>query len=356
MEPGLSMSAPLAAAANSSGKPMQGSILVVDDDAHIRDLFLELFQSEGVAIRVAGTGQEALALLKQAPPSLVMVDVTLPDQDGISLLEQAQQHDRRIIGVVMTGAPSIELAVRAMKAGATDFLMKPVQNDVVLLTARRLLELYRLRRENTVLKHAVVRAGGLHVQNLVLQTFGEDGALRGQDGLTEYERGVAEGERRVLARDDARRQQDCATVAQERALLANAVRAFNQALSGLHQTVENDVVSLAFQLASKILRENAAQSREQIASQVKAALATLRESAKVTIQAHPADAALLEAVRAELSQMGDVTITLHVAPDPSLPRGSCLLHTENQVIDASLDTQLLRLGEALRARGQHVAR
>ena len=356
METGTTTPAALAAAAFSSGKRMQGSILVVDDDEHIRHLFLELFQSEGVAIRVAGSGQEALALLKQASPSLVMVDVTLPDQDGISLLEQAQQHDRRIIGVVMTGAPSIELAVRAMKAGATDFLMKPVQNDVVLLTARRLLELYRLRLENTVLKHAVVRAGGLHVQNMVLQTFGEDGASRGQDGLTEYERGVAEGERQALARDEARRQQDRATVAQDRALLANAVQAFNQALNGLQQTVEHDVVSLAFHVATKVLRENAAQSKEQIVGQAKTALATLRESTKVTLQAHPADAALLDSVRAELSQMGDVTVTLHVEPDPSLSRGSCILHTENRVVDASLDTQLMRLGEALRARGQHVAR
>lgn len=356
METGISTPATLAAAACSSGKRMQGSILVVDDDESIRHLFLELFQSEGVAIRVAGSGQEALALLKQASPSLVMVDVTLPDQDGISLLEQAQQHDRRIIGVIMTGAPSIELAVRAMKAGATDFLMKPVQNDVVLLTARRLLELYRLRLENTVLKHAVVRAGGLHVQNMVLQTFGEDGVSRGQDGLTEYERGVAEGERKILARDEARRQQDRATVAQDRALLANAVQAFNQALNGLQQTVENDVVSLAFQVATKVLRENAVHCNEQIVSQAKTALATLRESTKVTLQAHPADAALLETVRTELNQMGDVTVALHVVPDPSLPRGSCILHTENRVIDASLDTQLMRLGEALRARGQHVTR
>jgi len=58
-------------------------------------------------------------MVKQSVPALLIVDVSLPDQDGIALLEAAQIIDTRIIGVVMTGAPTVELAVRAMKAGAT---------------------------------------------------------------------------------------------------------------------------------------------------------------------------------------------------------------------------------------------
>lgn len=340
----------------TESKRVQGSMLVVDDDEGIRDLLLELFRAEGVAIRVAGSGQEALTLLKQTAPSLLMVDVTLPDLDGISLLEEAQRIDQRIIGVVMTGAPTVELAVRAMKAGATDFLMKPIQNDLVLLTVRRLLELHRLRSENTVLKQAVVRSGAWRIQSMVLQTFGEDGLARGQDGLTEFERGIAEGERRAIARDEVRRQQEQAVLTQERTVLANVGRAFTQTLAGLQQAVERDVVSLAFQVAAKVLRESAEQSREQIVQQAKAALAALRESTRVVVQAHPADVALLEPVRGAMSQVGDLALTLHFEPVPSFARGSCLIVTENQVIDASLDTQLLRLGEALKARGQHVAR
>ena len=328
---------------------VQGSILVVDDDEIIRNLFVELFRPEGITIRVAGSCQEAMASVKAAAPSLLIVDVTLPDGDGIRVLEQAQQADQRIIGVVMTGSPSVELAVRAMKAGATDFLIKPIQNDVVLMTARRLLELHRLRTENTLLKEAVVRAGGLRVQNVVLQTFGDDGALRGQDGLTEYERGFAEGERRAVTRDEERRRQ-------EQTLLANVVRQVDQTWRTLHQTVEDEVVSLAFQIAAKVLRERADSVKEQIVAQTKTALASLHESCRATVHVHPADAAILEPMRNELGQVGDLTIALHIEADPELPRGTCFVQTANRVVDASLDTQLLRLGEALRARGQHAAR
>lgn len=327
---------------------MHGSILVVDDDEIIRSLFVELFRSEGVAVRVAGTGQEALALVKQYSPALVIVDVTLPDCDGIQLLEQVQQGDQRIVGVVMTGSPSIELAVKAMKAGATEFLMKPIQTDAVLMTTRRLLELHSLRAENTVLKHAVVRAGGLRMHSMVLQTFGEDGTTRGNDGLTDYERGMAEGERRAGARDEERRRQ-------ERTMLTNAARTFDHARQALQQTVEEDVVGLAFHIATKVLHERAEEVKEQIVMQAKNALAALKESGRVTIEVHPADAATLDAIRGELSQVGDITLALHVEPNAALPRGGCIVQTANRVVDASLDTQLTRLGEALRSRGTHVA-
>lgn len=324
---------------------LQGSVLIVDDDDIIRDLFLELFRQEGVSIRVAASGQEAISLLNQSAPSLLIVDVSLPDRDGITVLEEAQKIDNRIIGVVMTGSPTVELAVRAMKAGATDFLMKPIQNDVVLMTARRLLELHQLRAENTVLKHAAVRSGAVRLQSLPLQTFGEDGSLRGQDGLTEFERGVAEGERRA---EEGRRQ--------ERSLFAGAVRRLDEARGTLQQTIEDDVVTLAFQIASKVLHESAAACKDQIVTQAKSALAAIRESGAVVIQVHPADVPALEAARTELVAQRDIALTLKIDPVPSIPRGSCLLHTVNRLIDASLDTQLLRLGEALKKRSPRESR
>ena len=318
---------------------IQGSILVVDDDDMIRQLFLELFRPEGVSIRLAGSRQEAMAMLKQSAPSLLIVDISLPDGDGIGVLEEAQKLDNRIIGVVMTGSPSIELAVRAMKAGATDFLMKPIQNEVVLMTARRLLELHQLRAENTVLKSAAVQSGAVRLYSLPLQTFGEDGSQRGQDGLTDFERGLAEGEQRV----EAHRRQ-------ERTMFANAVRKLDDTRSTLQQTIEDDVVTLAFQIASKILHETALESKDQIVTQAKSGLATIRESCGVIIQVHPSDVSALESARAELAGPRDIAITLKIEPVPSLPQGSCLIHTTNRLIDASLDTQLLRLGDALKKR------
>jgi flagellar assembly protein FliH len=324
---------------------LPGSIVAVDDDEIIRRLLLELFAPEGVPIRLAGSAREAVALIAQSAPALLIVDVALPDGDGIAVLEEAQRIDPRIIGVVMTGSPSVELAVRAMKAGASDFLMKPVQNDVVLATARRLLELHRLRGEATVLKQAAVRSGAVRLQSLPLQTFGEDGTLRGEDGLTEFERGLLEGERRV---EEQRRR--------ERALFADAVRRLDAARSGLQQAMEEDVVALAFQIAGKVLRDAALESKEQIVVQAKAAVAAIKDSGAVTIHVHPDDAPALEAAQSELAGQRDVAVTLRIMSVPSVPRGTCLVQTENRLIDASLDTQLLRLGEALKERNRREAR
>jgi len=281
-------------------------------------------------------------MVKQATPALLIVDAFLPDRDGIAVLEEAQRIDSRIIGVMMTGAASVELAVRAMRAGASDFLTKPFQHDVVLSIVRRLLERYRLRDDQTVLKHAAVRSGAVRLQSVPFQTFGDDGMLRGEDGLTDYERGLADGGRH----SEAQRRQDLA-------VLTEAAGKFDVARSALQQTIDDEVIALALQIASKILRESSESRREQIVMQVKTALGAVQEAGGVVIQVHPEDAAVLEEAREELAARQNVALTLTIEPVASLQRGSCLLHTATQLVDASLDTQLFRLGDVLRNRARH---
>ena len=321
---------------------LQGTVLIADADEEVRNVFHDLLQPERVSIRLSGSGQEALTMVKQKAPALLIVDASLPDRDGIAVLEEAQRIDSRLIGVVMTGAASVELAARAMRAGSSDFLTKPVQQDIVLATVRRLLELHRLRADHTVLKHAAVRSGAVRLQSMPFQTFGDDRALKGADGLTEYERGLEDGRRY----SDAQRQLDFS-------VLTEAVGKFDAARSALQQTIEDEVIALALQIASKILHESAESRHEQIVMQVKAALGAVQESDGVVIQVHPADAAVLEAVRAELTGRQQVALKLTIEPVESLQRGSCLLHTATRFVDASLDTQLLRLGDVLRNRAHH---
>ncbi|MFZ1804721.1 MAG: FliH/SctL family protein, partial [Nitrospira sp.] len=289
-----------------------------------------------------GSGQEALAMVKQKAPALLIVDASLPDRDGIAVLDEAQRIDSRMIGVVMSGAASVELAARAMRAGSSDLLMKPFQSDSVLATVRRLLELHRLRTDQTILKHAAVRSGAVRLQSVPFQTFGEEGVRKGVDGLTEYERGLEEGRRF----SDMQRQQDLA-------VLTEAVRRFDAARSALQQTIDDEVIALALQIVSKILHESAESRREQIVMQVKAALGAVQSSDNVVIQVHPADAAVLETVRVELTGRPQVALTLTIEPVASLQRGSCLLHTATRLVDASLDTQLFRLGDVLKNRTHH---
>ncbi len=321
---------------------LRGTVLIVDDEEGIRNLFVELLRPERVHVRVAGSGQDAIAMVKQMAPALLIVDVLLPDGDGVAVLEEAQKIDNRIIGAVMTGAATVELAVRAMKAGAVEFLLKPFQGEVVIATVRRLLELHRVRTGNTVLKHAAVRSGVVRLQSLPFHTFEEGGTLQADDGRGGYERGLADGRR--LAEEERR---------QDLTVLTAAARQFDTARSVLQQTMEDDVIALAFQTVSKVLHESAESCREQIIVQVKAALGAVQDAGNVVIQVHPLDVAVLEAARAELTGQRDMTLTLSVEAVPSLPRGSCLLHTKNRLIDASLDTQLARLGEGLKNRIRH---
>lgn len=319
---------------------LQGTILIVDDEKGIRDLFLELLRSERVPVRVAESGREAIAMVNEMTPSLLITDVLLPDHDGIAVLEEAQRIDARIIGVVMTGAATVELAVRAMKAGAIDFLMKPFRSELLLATVRRSLELHRLRDENTVLKHAAVQSGAVRLHSPQLQTFGEEGEATGDAAVrSEYQRGLADGRRQA---EEERRH--------DRVVLADAARKFDDARSKLQRTVEDEVITLSLHIVSKILHEAAESSREQIVIQAKDALGSVRESGAVVIQAHPLDAAVLETVRDELEGQSHTAPTCTIESVASLPRGSCLVRTSTRLVDASLDTQLLRLGDALRNR------
>lgn len=333
----------------SLGGQRESAILVVDDEEAIRDLLVYLLTSAGHRVRAVGSAREAHAALKDSSVSLLITDVKLPDQDGIALLTQAYERDHRIMGLVMTGYGTVDLAVQAMKAGASEFLVKPFDNEILQITVNRLLELYRLRSENTVLKQAVVRASGVRCRSLPLTDFDTGDRFVGDQTISDFDQGIAEGERRACARVAEARHQ-------EQTLLANAVRRLDETRTSLHQTVEDDVTALAFSLATRILRDTMIERQDAVITLLKAALATVREAGVVTVRTHPSDAPVLEAARAEVCRDRPPTFAMHVEGDSSLSRGSCLVQSTNRLVDASLDTQLLRLGEILQKRGRRESR
>ena len=349
MERASNGQATLAQPSVSRSGQRDSSILVVDDEEAIRGLLVTLLQSAGHRVRAVGSAREAHAALKESPASLLITDVKLPDQDGIALLQQACELDHRMMGLVMTGYGTVDLAVQAMKAGAAEFLMKPFENKVLQLIVNRLLDLYHLRSENTVLKQAVIRASGVRCRSLALTDFGTGDRFIGDQGPSDYDRGIAEGERRADVRVATARQQ-------EGMLLANAVRRFDDARASLYQTVEDDVTALAFSLATRILRETVMDRQDAVIALLKSALATVREAGVVTVRTHPSDVQVLESTRAELCRNRPAAFAMHVEGDSSLSRGSCIVQTTNRLIDASLDQQMLRLGEALQKRGHRESR
>ncbi len=349
MEDSTNGHAALAQPCGALSRQRESAILVVDDEQAIRELLVRLLQSAGHRVRAVGSAREAHAVLKDSSVPLLITDVKLPDQDGIALLTQAYERDHRMMGLVMTGYGTVDLAVKAMKAGAAEFLIKPFDNDVLRITVNRLLELYRLRSENTVLKQAVVRAAGVRCRTLALTDFDTGDRFVGDQTVSDYDQGIAEGERRAGARVAAARHQ-------EQKLLADAVRRFDDTRTSLHHTVEDDVTALAFSLATRILRDTMIERQDAVVALLKSALATVREAGIVTVRTHPSDAPVLEAARAELCRDRPPAFVMHVEGDSSLSRGSCLVQSTNRLVDASLDTQLLRLGEILQKRGRRESR
>lgn len=128
-------------------------ILVVDDEPDIRHLVQEILVDEGFQVDIADGGETARKLSRSRRPDLVLLDIWMPDVDGITLLKEwAEQGELPFPVIVMSGHGTVETAVEATRLGAYDFLEKPLSLAKLLLTVERALEAEKLRRENIGLK------------------------------------------------------------------------------------------------------------------------------------------------------------------------------------------------------------
>jgi two-component system nitrogen regulation response regulator NtrX len=133
---------------------MAQDILIVDDEADIRELIGGLLEDEGYQARYAAEADGALAAVRARKPALAILDVWLQGSrlDGIELLDEVKQADPDLPIIVISGHGTIETAVAAIRKGAYDFIEKPFKSDKLLVTVERALETSRLRRENAELR------------------------------------------------------------------------------------------------------------------------------------------------------------------------------------------------------------
>ncbi|MEL6360084.1 MAG: sigma-54 dependent transcriptional regulator [Pseudomonadota bacterium] len=133
---------------------MSIDILVVDDEADIRDLVSGILEDEGFEPRTAANSSAVMDALRERVPSLVILDVWLQNSalDGIEILEELKQLHPDMPVIIISGHGTIETAVAAIKKGAYDFVEKPFNADRLVLAVNRALEAARLRRENTDLR------------------------------------------------------------------------------------------------------------------------------------------------------------------------------------------------------------
>jgi len=124
------------------------NILVVDDERNIRTLCSRVLAGDQIEVHGVGTGKEGLQTADEVSPDLVLLDLRLPDMDGIDVLRSLKGRHPEIAVIIITGFGQIQSAVEAMKAGATDYLEKPFEHlDKLKLAVSRALEEVRARRE-----------------------------------------------------------------------------------------------------------------------------------------------------------------------------------------------------------------
>lgn len=124
-----------------------GTILVVDDERGIRDELERILRDEGFTVSTTGTGEDALAAVSREIFDLVLLDVWLPGMDGIEVLRQLRAAGHQLPVVLVSGHATAEMAVRAVREGALDFLEKPLALERVLVTVNNALAHARLEQQ-----------------------------------------------------------------------------------------------------------------------------------------------------------------------------------------------------------------
>jgi two-component system nitrogen regulation response regulator NtrX len=129
-------------------------LLIVDDEASIREALQQVFEYEGHEVWVAADGPEALKRFEEEPPDVTFLDVKMPGMDGLEALARIREIEPMASVIMISGHGTIDTAVEATRSGAFDFLEKPLDTDRLLVTLRNALEVHglsesvrRLRRE-----------------------------------------------------------------------------------------------------------------------------------------------------------------------------------------------------------------
>ena len=150
-------------------------ILVVDDEPDIRTLLKEILEDEGFEVRVAENAEQARAARRERRPDLVLLDIWMPDTDGITLLKEwAQNEEIDMPVVMMSGHGTVETAVEATRLGAYDFIEKPLSIAKLLLTIQRALENMSLVRENKGLRRGLIPISDLIGNSPAMQKLKAD--------------------------------------------------------------------------------------------------------------------------------------------------------------------------------------
>src|SRR5271169_5486560 len=135
--------------------PAAGSVLIIDDEAEIRESLETLLELEGYGVESAASGEEGLARIGERSFDLVLLDLALPDRNGMDLPAEIHLQDPGLSIIMVTAYGTVENAVKAMQAGAANFVQKPWDNEKLLADVRAAVARHRAEEENVQLKRAL---------------------------------------------------------------------------------------------------------------------------------------------------------------------------------------------------------
>jgi len=132
-----------------------GSVLIIDDEAAIRESLETLLEMEGYAVESADSGEMGLARIGEHSFDVVLLDLALPDRNGMELLAEIHAQDPQLSIIMITAYGTVENAVKAMQVGAANFIQKPWDNEKLLADLRAAIARHRAEEENVQLKRAL---------------------------------------------------------------------------------------------------------------------------------------------------------------------------------------------------------
>ncbi|SHN68434.1 sigma-54-dependent transcriptional regulator [Desulfitobacterium chlororespirans] len=169
-------------------------VLILDDEEDLRSILAQRLGRRGYEILEAATAQEGMALLQETIFEAVLLDIRLPDGDGLQLLQEMKKRQPDLQVIMLTGHGTLESAIEAMKAGAYDYLTKPCNLSELEITLQKALEQRKLLVENTGLRQVV------HRQNAELLIIGDSEKMQ---SLKEITRKIAQTDTPVLLQGES---------------------------------------------------------------------------------------------------------------------------------------------------------
>ncbi len=158
---------------------MNETILIVDDEESVRNSLAGVMKDEGYEVVSALSGKEGLDLVQEVQPSLALLDIAMPEMDGIETLRRFREIRPDMPVIMVTGHGTIETAVKTTKMGAYDFIVKPPELQHLTLVVKHGLEESRLRQENESLRRSIERRHEIVGESKQIRTLKQQIALAG---------------------------------------------------------------------------------------------------------------------------------------------------------------------------------